>query len=53
MQFRGREMAYKEAGKEKFEAIIAGVCEEGAQVESAAKMMGNRIITILAPKKSK
>jgi len=54
MQFRGREMAYREAGKEKFETIIAGVCEEvDAQVESPAKIMGNRIITIIAPNKKK
>ncbi len=53
MQFRGREMAYRDAGKEKFDHIIEGVCEYGAQVESPAKMMGNRIITILAPSKKK
>jgi len=54
MQFRGREMAYREAGKEKFDVIIAGVCEEaGAQVESPSKVMGNRIISIIAPNKKK
>ena len=53
MQFRGREMAYRDAGKEKFENIIAGVCEHGAIIESPIKMMGNRIITILAPSKKK
>ena len=53
MQFRGREMAYKEAGKEKFDNILEGVVEYGALIESPAKMMGNRIITILAPTKKK
>ena len=51
MQFRGREMAYRDAGLEKFKGILEGVCEFGAVVESPAKMMGNRIITILAPDK--
>ncbi len=51
MQFRGREMAYRDAGMEKFKAIIEGVVEYGAQIESEPKMMGNRIITILAPDK--
>lgn len=51
MQFRGREMAYKEAGLEKFKNILAGVCDYGAGIESEPKMMGNRIITILAPDK--
>lgn len=53
MQFRGREMAYRDAGMEKFQGIIKRVEEFGAQVESPAKMMGNRIITILAPVKKK
>ena len=51
MQFRGREMAYKDAGLEKFRTILAGVCDYGAQIESEPKMMGNRIITILSPDK--
>ena len=51
MQFRGREMAYRDAGLEKFKEILEGVCEYGATVESQAKMMGNRIISILAPDK--
>jgi translation initiation factor IF-3 len=53
MQFRGREMAYRDAGKDKFEHILEGVLEHGAQIESPAKMMGNRIISILAPSKKK
>ncbi len=51
MQFRGREMAYRDAGLEKFKSILDGVCVYGATIESPAKMMGNRIITILAPDK--
>ena len=42
-------MAYKEAGLEKFAGIIEAVKEMGATIESEAKMMGNRIIAILAP----
>ncbi len=54
MQFRGREMAYKDMGKEKFEGILSGVCETAeAVIESPIKMMGNRIITIVAPSKKK
>lgn len=51
MQFRGREMAYRDSGLEKFKGILDEVCEYGAVVESPAKMMGNRIITILSPDK--
>lgn len=53
MQFRGREMAYKDAGLEKFDAIIAQICEYGAAIESPGKFMGNRVIAILAPNKKK
>lgn len=51
MQFRGREMAYKDQGLDKFKNIINNVEELGAIVESPVKMMGNRAITILAPSK--
>lgn len=51
MQFRGREMAYRDAGLEKFKGILEGICEYGASIESPAKIMGNRIITIIAPEK--
>ncbi len=51
MQFRGREMAYKDAGLEKFQAIIKTVSEMGAVIESEPKMMGTRIITVVAPLK--
>lgn len=48
MQFRGREMSYRDAGMEKFKGVIAQILEMGATVESEPKMMGNRIIAILA-----
>jgi translation initiation factor IF-3 len=48
MQFRGREMSYRDAGMEKFKAIIVQIEAMGAIVESEPKMMGNRIIAILA-----
>jgi translation initiation factor IF-3 len=48
MQFRGREMSYREAGMEKFKSIMAQITEMGAIVEAEPKMMGNRIIAILA-----
>jgi translation initiation factor IF-3 len=51
MQFRGREMSYKEAGMTKFKAIIEQIVQMGAAVESEPKMMGNRIISILASTK--
>ena len=48
MQFRGREMSYRDAGMEKFKAVISQIVEMGATVEADPKMMGNRIIAILA-----
>ena len=51
MQFRGREMSYRDAGMEKFKSIMAQVTEMGAIVEAEPKMMGNRIIAILASTK--
>lgn len=51
MQFRGREMSYRDAGMEKFKAIIGQIVEMGAIIESEPKMMGNRIIAILASTK--
>ncbi len=53
MQFRGREMAYRDSGLEKFKGIISLVEELGSVVESYPKIMGNRIITIVAPSKKK
>ena len=53
MQFRGREMAYKEIGLEKFHHIINSLGESGALVESEMKMMGNRAIAVLAPPRKK
>ena len=51
MQFRGRELAYKDAGLEKFQGIIAKLVENGAVIEAEAKMMGNRILAMVAPDK--
>ncbi len=51
MQFRGREMAYRDAGLEKFKEILEGICSYGAVLESPPKIMGNRIISILSPDK--
>ena len=51
MQFRGREMANKEVGLNKFDQIIQTVVGFGAQVESEPKFMGRRIIAILSPNK--
>lgn len=53
MQFRGREMAHKEIGLEKFDSIIQTIVERGAQIESPAKMMGYRSIAMLGPDKKK
>lgn len=53
MQFRGREMAYREAGKERFNSIIEQIMEMGAKVESEPKMVNNRIIGILVPDKKR
>ncbi len=54
MQFRGREMAHKHIGLDKFREIIAGIQEEtDAVIESPMKMMGNRAICMIAPSKKK
>lgn len=49
MQFRGREMAYKDAGLEKFNGIVKIILDFGSTVESPPKFMGNRVIAIVAP----
>lgn len=51
MQFRGREMSYRDAGMEKFKAVIKQIEAMGAVVEADPKLMGNRIIAILASTK--
>ncbi len=54
MQFRGREMAHKHIGMDKFKSIDAGIQEEtDAVIESPLKMMGNRAICMIAPSKKK
>jgi translation initiation factor IF-3 len=53
MQFRGREMAHKHIGLDKFKLIIAGIQEKTeCVIESPLKMMGNRAICMIAPKKT-
>lgn len=47
MQFRGREMAYKKAGEEKFAKIIDFLQKNAIMVESEPKFMGNRIVSII------
>lgn len=51
MQFRGREMAHKDLGLAKFDDIVKQILELGAVIESPAKMMGNRVIAMVAPGK--
>jgi len=52
LQFRGREMAHKELGFDKFNSIINMIKEaSGATVESEPKLMGNRITAMVAPTK--
>lgn len=53
MQFRGREMAHKELGLAKFDDIVKAILEKGAVIESPSKMMGNRVIAMVAPGKKK
>lgn len=51
MQFRGREMSYRDAGMAKFKTIVEQILLMGATIESEPKLMGNRIIAILASTK--
>ncbi len=51
MQFRGREMAHQDIGREKFNDILQQVLGLGATVESDRKQMGNRIFAMVAPVK--
>jgi len=53
MQFRGREMAHKDLGLAKFDDIVRQILEKGAVIESPSKMMGNRVIAMVAPGKKK
>jgi translation initiation factor IF-3 len=52
MQFRGREMAHVDIGREKFKSILEQIIAMGAVVESHSKMMGNRIIAMVGPAKT-
>ncbi|UCD36574.1 MAG: translation initiation factor IF-3 [Nitrospiraceae bacterium] len=49
MFFRGREIVHKDLGQKVIDRIIAELGET-ATVEQTAKMEGNRMITVLAPK---
>ena len=53
VRFRGREMAYKQLGLDKFNNIIEKVISFGGVVEASPKMMGNRIIAMVSPSKKK
>ncbi|MBF0360021.1 MAG: translation initiation factor IF-3 [Oligoflexia bacterium] len=53
MQFKGREIAYKDAGMEKFNKIIETLIEGGAFVESNPYFLGTRIMAIVMPQKKK
>ena len=54
MQFRGREMAHKNIGLDRFKDIIQGIqTDHDAVIESPLKMMGNRAICMIAPSKKK
>lgn len=50
LQFRGREIAFAEAGKKLIERFIEDLSPFG-KIESPQKMEGRRIITIIAPLK--
>lgn len=49
MFFRGREIVHKHLGKNVLDRIVAELAET-ATAEQVAKMEGNRMITVLAPK---
>jgi translation initiation factor IF-3 len=53
MQFRGRELAYKEMAMSKFNHVVQQALEFGATIEADPKLMGNRVISILSPDKQK
>lgn len=53
MQFRGREMAYKDNAMPKFQNMVERAVEYGAVLEAEPKFMGNRLIAMIAPDKAK
>ncbi|MBL7666167.1 MAG: translation initiation factor IF-3 [Bacteriovoracaceae bacterium] len=53
MQFRGRELAHKDIGLERFNSIIKQICEYGAEIDQPAKFMGSRIAVMLSPSAKK
>jgi translation initiation factor IF-3 len=50
MRFRGRQNNYKDAGNKVFEIFISKIGDEGI-IEKPARLEGNSMIMILAPKK--
>lgn len=48
MQFKGRELAYKQSGLDKFNGIIEQAIGFGGIVESPPKLMGPRLIAMMA-----
>jgi translation initiation factor IF-3 len=46
-------MAHKDLGLAKFDDIVKQVLDKGAVIESPSKMMGNRVIAMVAPGKKK
>jgi translation initiation factor IF-3 len=46
-------MAHKDLGLAKFDEIVKQVLDKGAVIESPSKMMGNRVIAMVAPGKGK
>ncbi|GAB4415796.1 MAG: translation initiation factor IF-3 [Bacteriovoracaceae bacterium] len=53
MQFRGRELAYKDNAMPKFQSMVNRALEYGAVLEAEPKFMGNRLIAMIAPDKAK
>ncbi len=52
VQFRGRDIIYKDQGMKVLVRLVAAL-EDVAKVDQAARMEGRRMTTILAPHKSK
>ena len=51
MMFRGREIAYKDAGMAKFKEILKTVTDMGSIPDSEPVLIGTRIIVIVTPDK--
>lgn len=53
MQFRGREMAHLDLGKQRFSEILKMIEALGAVVEADSRVMGNKIHAVATPDKKK